>query len=141
MIESHPGMKKEIIATLTRAQNFFKHADWDPEAELDFDETGQRSDHLSKTSRAICNLPGVLRCSGIWRQASPSSRLDPSRSSLLLAAVLALLLPGIFAPLLADQPVGITGGRLDRPLELLVPALGADDQVSIWIDRVPVRPG
>jgi hypothetical protein len=58
MIESHPGMKKEIIATLTRAQNFFKHADWDPEAELDFDETGQRSDHLSKTSARYATCPG-----------------------------------------------------------------------------------
>jgi hypothetical protein len=39
MVASHPGMKKEqVYQTLTRAQNFFKHADKDPEAELDFDE-------------------------------------------------------------------------------------------------------
>ena len=38
IIESHPGMEREIYATLVRAQNFFKHADRDPQAELDFDE-------------------------------------------------------------------------------------------------------
>jgi len=30
---------KQIHETLTRAQNFFKHANKYPEAELDFDET------------------------------------------------------------------------------------------------------
>jgi hypothetical protein len=38
IIERHPGMEREIHRTLARAQNFFKHAGRDPEAELDFDE-------------------------------------------------------------------------------------------------------
>ena len=39
IIESHPGMKREVRQTLARAQNFFKHADRDAEEELDFDES------------------------------------------------------------------------------------------------------
>jgi hypothetical protein len=39
IIAAHPGMEKQIHQTLARAQNFFKHADKDPEDELDFDET------------------------------------------------------------------------------------------------------
>jgi hypothetical protein len=38
IIESHPGMEQEVRQTLARAQNFFKHANRDPEKELDFDE-------------------------------------------------------------------------------------------------------
>jgi hypothetical protein len=38
IIESHRGIEREIYQILARAQNFFKHADRDPEAELDFDE-------------------------------------------------------------------------------------------------------
>ena len=38
IIESHPGMEKQVRETLSRAQNFFKHADWDVEEEIDFDE-------------------------------------------------------------------------------------------------------
>lgn len=38
IIESHPGMQREVYATLVRAHNFFKHADRDPQAELQFDE-------------------------------------------------------------------------------------------------------
>ena len=39
IIAAYPGMEKEVHNTLARAQNFFKHADWDPDDELDFDET------------------------------------------------------------------------------------------------------
>jgi hypothetical protein len=38
IIASHPGIEQEIRQTLARAQNFFKHANRDPEEELDFDE-------------------------------------------------------------------------------------------------------
>jgi hypothetical protein len=38
IIKSYPGIEREIYQTLARAQNFFKHADRDPEEELDFDE-------------------------------------------------------------------------------------------------------
>jgi hypothetical protein len=38
IISTYPGMEREIRQTLVRAQNFFKHADRDPEDALDFDE-------------------------------------------------------------------------------------------------------
>jgi hypothetical protein len=38
IIKTYPGIEGEIRQTLARAQNFFKHADRDPEEELDFDE-------------------------------------------------------------------------------------------------------
>src|SRR5690606_12135036 len=39
IVASYSGLEQEIHRTLTRAQNFFKHADRDPQAELDFDES------------------------------------------------------------------------------------------------------
>lgn len=36
---AYPGMEKEVHNTLARAQNFFKHADRDPDDKLDFDES------------------------------------------------------------------------------------------------------
>jgi hypothetical protein len=38
IIATYPGIKKKILNTLARAKNFFKHAERDPEDELDFDE-------------------------------------------------------------------------------------------------------
>jgi hypothetical protein len=39
MVQSYPGIEQEIRQTLARAKNFFKHADRDPQGELDFDES------------------------------------------------------------------------------------------------------
>ena len=38
IIATYPRMEREICQTLVRAQNYFKHADRDPEDALDFDE-------------------------------------------------------------------------------------------------------
>jgi len=39
IIDGYPGREKDAIELLNRAQNFFKHADVDPDGELDFDES------------------------------------------------------------------------------------------------------
>lgn len=39
IVASFPGQEDEVIRTLRRAENFFKHADRDHDDELEFDET------------------------------------------------------------------------------------------------------
>jgi hypothetical protein len=97
IIESHPGMEREVRQTLARAQNFFKHADRDAEEELDFDE--------SVNEQTI--IVATLEYGELLRLGAPSGRTKTTIPMSVFQLWYFAMNPTILLPAPADSGVQI----------------------------------